>query len=112
MTKGFKKPQPPPHWKPNQSEQHAAVIQLEAEYQHEHYMLETPLQIIMTGIASMVDRGAAIVREEVVLFWCMYRHRYGPYDDELNENLLQTMREFNALSVPDLPESTEEEKLA
>ena len=112
MATGFLKPQPPPHWRPNNSDRHLAVIQLEAEYQHEHYMPDTPLPIIVTGIRAMVDRSAAIVEKETVLFWCMYRHRYGPYDDELNENMLQTMREFNALAAPDLTESTQGEKLA
>ena len=94
---GFKKPEPPPGWKPDQSGLSLDTIRAEAEYQKTEWDMEAPLEIIMVGICSMVNRGAAIVREDMVLFWCPYRHRYGPYDEELNENLMGMLGEFQAM---------------
>ena len=95
---GFKKPMPPPGWKPDRADQHLDAIRAEAEYQKTEWGMGAPLEIIMVGICSLVNRGAAIVREDMVLFWCPYRHRYGPYDNELNDNLMDTMRSVTAMS--------------
>ena len=94
---GFKKPEPPAGWKPDTAHLHFEAICAEAEYQKAEWGMKAPLEVIILGIGSMVNRGAVIVREDIVLFWCPYRHRYGPYDNELNDNLMDTMRSVTAM---------------
>ena len=95
---GFKKPEPPAGWKPDRADQHLDAIRAEAEYQRAEWMLETPLETIMAGICMMVNRGAAVVLEGVVVFWHSGKARYQPYDEELNAHLLRLLGEFQAMS--------------
>ena len=96
----FKKPEPPAGWKPNQSGKHLDAIRAEAEYQRDEWKMRAPTEIIVENICKMVDRGAAVVMEGVVVFWHTGKGRYQPYDEELNQHLLRLLGEFQAMSTP------------
>ena len=94
---GFKKPEPPAGWKPDTAHLHFEAICAEAEYQKAEWGMKAPLEVIILGIGSMVNRGAAVVMEGVVLFWHSGKARYQPYDEELNSHLLSLLGEFQAM---------------